>query len=143
MTRTVYSIQFKQYKLQPIRDLFIRDVNCKQFEKADVFHMSHKCENILLWDSVLPSSTLDHLFQQISTCSTLQTIEVRDTNLGEIAKNHQTDITVVIYFSNLSNAFYQNVRKYTESSSLLHIYGESPDINIADDLKSKKNKLTR
>ena len=177
-------------KLQPIRQLWIRDVYCKQFEKEDMFDMSHKCEVIHLWDCVFPSSTLDHLFQQISSCSTLQIIDVRETNLGNmeslslqnlpslthlirwnsilcrfhifhlaylvenrklpklrelyigenilshlqdeldiflqvVAKNHQTDITVVIYFTDLPNTFWQKVGKYTEPPSRLHILGEN------------------
>ena len=132
-------------------------------------------------------SILDHLFQQISTCSTLQTIDVRGTNLGNmeslslqnlpsltklclwkvnlsrfhlvhlaylmenrmlpnlgqldiagnslshlqdeldiflqvVAKNHQTDITVVSYFSDLPNTFWQKVQQYTEPPSFLHIF---------------------
>ena len=194
-------------KLQPIRHLFIRDVNCEQFEKADVFHMSNKCENILLWDCVLPSLTLDHLFQQISSCSTLQTIDVRDTNLGHmeslslqnlpsltklglwkvnlcrfhllhlaylvenrklpnlklldiggnslnhlldeleiflqvVAKNHQTDITVVIYFDDLPNTFWQEVRQYTEPPSFLHISGGSPARVGTNDIEEQEKEIS-
>ena len=189
--------------MQPIRDLWIRDVTCEQFEKADVFHMSHRCENILLWDCVLPSSTLDHLFQQISACSTLQTIDVRDTNLGGIeslalqnlpsltklglwkvnlcrfhllhltylvetrklanlreldiggnslnhlqdelniffqvvCKYHQTNITVLIYFNDLPNTFWQDVQQYTEPPSFLHISGGGPARVTTEDIEEHR-----
>ena len=194
-------------KLQPIDNLFIRDVTCEQFEKADVFNMSHKCDNILLWDCVLPSSTLDHLFQQISNCSTLQTIHVRDTHLGDIecfslqnlpsltklilwkvnlcrfhllhlaylvenrklpnlreldiggnslnhlqdeleiflqvvAKNHQTNITIVINFSDLPITFWQKVRQYTEPPSLSHISVGAPTRVSTDDIEEQKKEIS-
>ena len=46
--------------------------------------MSRKCVSVVLWNCSLPSLTLDHLFQQISACSTLHTIHVRDINLRGI-----------------------------------------------------------
>ena len=71
-------------KLQPISDLSMFDINCENLPNTDVFYMSNKCRSIVLWDCVLPSRTLDHLVQQIANCSTLHTIDVRVTNLGDM-----------------------------------------------------------
>ena len=53
-------------------------------ENPVVFNMSRKCVSVVLWNCSLPSLTLDHLFQQISACSTLHTIHVRDISLRGI-----------------------------------------------------------
>ena len=71
-------------KMQPIRDLFILSSKCEKLQEEKVFHMSKTCEFIALWDCVLPSSTLNHLFQQISACSTLHVIDIRKTDLGDM-----------------------------------------------------------
>ena len=72
-------------KLQPIGVLLMFHINCTSHQSTHVFNMSNKCLFVVLWDCTLPSSTLDHLFQQISACSTLHTIDVRYTNLGDMA----------------------------------------------------------
>ena len=72
-------------KLQPMTDLWIVANDPEIVNDEDVFTMSSRCRSIILINCVLPSSrVLDHLFQQISACSTLHTIDVRDTSLNQI-----------------------------------------------------------
>ena len=71
-------------QLQPISDLWIHDINCKEAANRDMLKMSNKARSIHLWNCVLPLIILDNLLEQISTSATLNRIVLLGTSLRHI-----------------------------------------------------------
>ena len=123
----------------PITDLYVNSLRYHDVTEPDVFNMSHHLVSLTLEDSTLPSPVMSDLLHQVSECSTIHRINLRNAYLGDITYvtlSNKTSLThLTLHKTEMSAELCESVCK--QLKHLVHLehltLSENPNLGAYSD----------